>query len=119
MPVTRTMKTDCPAAFLARLVSPAPRDWDIYARNPTPRAEIVLPISQLTVLVAPTDAVALVPKTPTIAVSIYCTAVCMNCSSIVGHASAKITGNICLEVYSFVFFVFMFYFFFIGSFLVF
>lgn len=58
-----------------------------------PSAEIVLPISQLTVLVAPTAAVACVPREPTIAVSIYCTAVCSSCSSIVGQASAKIVGT--------------------------
>ena len=58
------------------------------ARKPTPKAEIVLPTSQLTVVVEPTAAVAAVPSAPTMAVSIYCTAVCISCSSIVGQASA-------------------------------
>ena len=48
----------------------------------------MLPISQFTVVVEPTAAVAEVPKEPTIAVSMYCTAVCMSCSSMVGHARA-------------------------------
>ena len=54
----------------------------------------MLPISQLTVLVAPTAAVACVPIAPTIAVSIYCTAVCISSSSIVGHASVRMVGTI-------------------------
>ena len=33
------------------------------------------------------------PSEPTIAVSIYCTAVCMSCSSIVGHASVQTAGS--------------------------
>ena len=48
------------------------------------------PTSQLTVDVAPTAAVAGVPREPTMAVSIYCTAVRSNSSSMVGHANAKI-----------------------------
>ena len=51
------------------------------ARKPTPKAETVLPISQLTVTVLPTAAVAAVPSEPTIAVSMYCTAVWISCSS--------------------------------------
>ena len=57
-------------------------------------AEMVLFMSQFTVLVAPTAAVACVPSVPTIAVSIYCTAVCISCSSIVGHARATMMGSI-------------------------
>ena len=57
-------------------------------------AEMVLPISQLTVLVAPTAAVAWVPIAPTMAVSIYCTAVCISSSSMVGHASVRMVGTI-------------------------
>ena len=58
-----------------------------------PKAETVLPISQLTVVVEPTAAVAEVPREPTMAVSIYCTAVCISCSSMVGQARAKTTGS--------------------------
>ena len=54
-------------------------------------AETVLPTSQDTVPVAPTAAVAWVPREPTMAVSIYCTAVCISSSSMVGQARAKIT----------------------------
>ena len=57
-------------------------------------AEIVLLISQLTVLVEPTAAVADVPREPTIAVSIYWTAVCIACSIMVGHARDQITAII-------------------------
>ena len=53
----------------------------------------MLPMSQLTVLVAPTAAVAWVPSEPTMAVSIYCTAVCISCSSMVGQASRIITES--------------------------
>ena len=67
----------------------------MYARNPTLMAEMVLFTSQFTVLVAPTAAVAWVPREPTMAVSIYCTAVCISSSSIVGHASTNIWGSIC------------------------
>ena len=95
IPTITTVSTACPEAFFACSFFPAPIDWDMYARNPMLIAEIVLPISQFTVLVAPTAAVALVPRTPTIPVSIYCTAVCISCSSIVGHAREKITGSIC------------------------
>ena len=62
-----------------------------------PRAEMELPTSHPTVLVAPTAAVAWVPREPTMAVSIYCTAVCMACSSMVGQASAAMTGSIFRE----------------------
>ena len=54
------------------------------------KAEIELPMSQFTVVVAPTAAVAWVPKDPTMAVSIYWTAVCISCSSMVGQARAMI-----------------------------
>jgi len=63
-------------------------------RKPTDRAEIVLPMSQFTVVVDPTAAVACVPSEPTIAVSMYCTAVCISCSSMVGQASAHMTAVI-------------------------
>ena len=59
----------------------------------TPKAEIVLFTSQFTVLVAPTAAVAAVPREPTIAVSTYCTAVPTRLSSIVGQASASTVGK--------------------------
>lgn len=63
-------------------------DWEMNARKPTPMADTVAPTNQLTVPVEPTAAVASVPREPTMAVSIYCTAVCISCSSIVGQASA-------------------------------
>ena len=47
---------------------------------------MVEPMSQFTVVVDPTAAVAAVPSAPTMAVSIYCTAVCISCSSMVGPA---------------------------------
>lgn len=59
-----------------------------------PRAEMLLLTSQLMVVVQPTAAVAWVPSTPTIAVSMYCTAVYISCSNIVGQASVKMTGSI-------------------------
>ena len=52
---------------------------------------IVEPTSQLTVEVEPTAVTASVPREPTMAVSMYCTAVCRSCSSIVGHASVSMT----------------------------
>ena len=50
-------------------------------------------MSQLTVTVLPTAAVALVPRVPTMAVSIYCTAVLISCSSMVGQASEITAGS--------------------------
>ena len=46
---------------------------------------------------APTAAVAWVPKVPTMAVSIYCTAVCISSSSMVGHARVKIRASMFLS----------------------
>ena len=91
--MTRTASTDWAAARRARAWSPAPRAWEMQARKPTPKAEIELPISQFTVVVEPTAAVAWVPRLPTMAVSIYCTAVCISCSSMVGQARAKTVGS--------------------------
>ena len=54
-------------------------------------------MSQPTVVVAPTAAMALVPRLPTIAVSIYCTTVCISCSSMVGHARARMMRIVCLS----------------------
>ena len=62
-------------AFLASSGLPAPIFLAIKARKPIPTAETTLPINQFTVPVAPTAAVAWVPREPTIAVSIYWTAV--------------------------------------------
>ena len=45
------------------------------ARKPMPMDDTSPPMSQLTVPVQPTAAVAWVPRDPTIAVSMYCTAV--------------------------------------------
>ena len=92
-PMHSTASTDCIAARRAFWVSPAPSARAMKARKPTLSAESELLTSQLTVLVEPTAAVALVPSAPTIAVSIYCTAVCMSCSSMVGHASVQIMGS--------------------------
>ena len=69
----------------------APQAWAMKARKPTPKADTMPPTSQPTVVVAPTAAVASVPREPTMAVSMYCTAVCISCSSIVGQARARIT----------------------------
>ena len=55
-----------------------------------------LPTSQDTVEVAPTAAVACVPRDPTMAVSMYCTAVCISCSSMVGQARERMTAIISL-----------------------
>ena len=57
-----------------------------------PRAENVPPMSQFMVAVAPTAAVAAVPSEPTMAISIYCTAVSTSSSSMVGAARDSITG---------------------------
>ena len=57
-------------------------------------ADTVLPMSQFTVTVQPTAAVAEVPREPTMAVSTYCTAVLMSCSSMVGQASVSTAGSI-------------------------
>ena len=54
---------------------------------------VVLPMSQLTVTVLPTAAVAPVPREPTMAVSMYCTAVCISCSSMVGQAREITAGS--------------------------
>ena len=54
----------------------------------------MLPIIQLIVVVTPTAAVASAPRRPTMAASTYCTAVLIACSSMVGQASAKMTGSI-------------------------
>ena len=50
-------------------------------------------MSQLTVVVEPTAAVAEVPREPTMAVSIYCTRVAVSCSSMVGQARANTEGS--------------------------
>ena len=67
-------------------------------RNPTPRAEMELFTSQLTVVVAPTAAVAWVPRLPTMAVSMYWTAVCKSCSSMVGQAKAMMVTIMALLI---------------------
>ena len=58
-----------------------------------PSAETEPFTSQFIVVVEPTAAVAAVPSEPTIAVSTYCTAVYISCSSMVGHASAIIGAS--------------------------
>ena len=92
-PVTSTASTDWPAARRARSPSPAPRAWEIVARKPMPKADTLLPTNQPTVAVEPTAAVAWVPRVPTMAVSIYCTAVCSSCSSMVGQARVSTAGS--------------------------
>ena len=93
VPRTITVMRDCITALLAFSYSCLPLAWEMYARNPTPNAETVLISSQLTVDVDPTAAVASVPRLPTIAVSMYWTAVASISSSIVGHARVKISGR--------------------------
>ena len=90
-PVTKTASTAWETERRALSLSPAPQAFAMNARKPTPMADTVLFTSQLTVLVAPTAAVAVVPSAPTMAVSIYCTAVCISCSSMVGQASERMT----------------------------
>ena len=65
----------------------------MYERNPTPSAATLDITSQPTVTVEPTAAVAWVPMEPTIAVSIYCTAVSISSCSMVGQAREKTTGK--------------------------
>ena len=101
-PTTSTASTLCAEARLARSCSPAPRACEMYAKKPTPNAEIVEPMSQFTVVVEPTAAVAEVPRLLTMAVSMYCTAVCMSCSSMVGHASAATAAKSFLFILPFV-----------------
>ena len=84
-------------AFAAACLSPAPHALAIKDRKPTPQALTMPPMSQPTVVVAPTAAIASVPRLPTMAVSMYCTAVCISCSSMVGQARARITPIICLS----------------------
>ena len=107
VPTASVTSTACPTAFDADCLSSAPQDFAIKARKPMLKAEIELEISQFTVVVEPTAAVACVPSEPTIAVSIYCTAVCISCSSIVGQARAHITAtvpqSICFFAFSTVF----------------
>ena len=62
-------------------------------RNPTPMAEMLPLMSQLSVAVQPTAAVAAVPRDPTMAISIYCTAVSTSSSSMVGPASERMPGT--------------------------
>ena len=80
--------------FFAASRSPAPQALAISARKPTPKAEKVLPTNHAMVLVAPTAAVAWVPREPTMAVSMYWTAVCMTCSTMVGQASVMIVAAV-------------------------
>ena len=96
-PVVAATITAWAEAFAAASPSPAPQALAIKDKKPTPQALTMPPISQPTVVVAPTAAMAFVPRLPTIAVSIYCTAVCISCSSMVGHASARMTRMVCLS----------------------
>ena len=96
-PALTVTMTAWATAFAAASLSPAPQALAIKDRKPTPQALTMPPISQPTVVVAPTAAMAFVPRLPTMAVSIYCTAVCISCSSMVGHASARMTRIVCLS----------------------
>ena len=99
-PTTSATSTACPDARRAFSCSPAPQTREINARKPTLNPCKEMPTSQFTVEVAPTAAVACVPSEPTMAVSIYCTAVWSSCSSMVGHASVMITEIIALFSFS-------------------
>ena len=90
VPMTIVENTACAVMRRAAFTSFAPKERDTNAKKPIPSAEIVEFTSQFIVTVEPTAAVAEVPKVPTIAVSIYCTAVCISCSSIVGRAKVSI-----------------------------
>ena len=70
-PSTSVTMHACALACRARSGFPAPNWREIKARKPTPTADTMLPIIQFTVPVAPTEAVASVPREPTIAVSMY------------------------------------------------
>ena len=93
IPDTSTASTACAEARRQRSGSFAPIARAIYERKPTPRADSELPTNQPTVLVEPTAADACVPSEPTMAVSTYCTAVCISCSSMVGNAKEITVGN--------------------------
>jgi len=94
MPTIRVTSTAWETERRAASRSLAPQARAMKDRKPTPRAETEEPTSQPTVLVAPTAAVAWVPREPTMAVSMYCTAVCISCSSMVGHARLRMTASI-------------------------
>ena len=93
VPSTSAARHAWALACRARSGRPAPNCRAIKARKPTPTADTTLPIIQLTVDVAPTAAVAAVPREPTMAVSIYCTAVWVSCSSMVGQARVKMAAS--------------------------
>lgn len=92
-PAISTIMAACAEARRTICASPAPLARAITLKKPMPQAEMMQMMSQLMVVVAPTAAVAAVPSEPTMAVSMYCTAVCMSCSSIVGHASVSTAGS--------------------------
>ncbi len=69
IPAVKTASTAWETDFFAAASSLAPQALAMKDKKPTPNAEMLLPISQFTVLVAPTAAVAWVPRVPTMAVS--------------------------------------------------
>ena len=71
IPAVTTARTAWETDFFAASSSSAPQALAMKDKKPTPKAEMLLPISQFTVLVAPTAAVAWVPREPTMAVSMY------------------------------------------------
>ena len=87
-PATATINTVCAAVSRAVLASFAPRAREITASAPTPTAKNMPLTNHVTEPVSPTAAEACAPSTPTMAVSTYCTSVCMAFSSITGQASA-------------------------------
>ena len=70
-------------------VSPAPMCWATCTAKPIAAAPKRPLKSQTELDTTPTEAVALGPSDPTMAVSIYCTSVSMSCWTIAGHDSAR------------------------------
>ena len=83
------MSTDCPAVSRAVRPSFAPSAREMTARAPMPAAKNTPLTSHVTEPVRPTAAEACAPSTPTMAVSTYCTSVCMAFSSITGQDKVK------------------------------
>ena len=70
-PETIVYMTSCEETRLILSLSPAPYADETIATTATPIAANMLPISQFTVVVRLTDAVAAAPSRPTMAVSTY------------------------------------------------
>ncbi len=87
-PTMIAKKTACWAARLALSRLPAPSDRAMHDKIPTPVALSGPLTSQVTEVVNPTEAEAVAPNWPTMAVSAYCTMVVSSSCRTVGQASA-------------------------------